>query len=37
MKLTLFLTDVSHTGVDVPPSLPSKEPKLVINNVYVKY
>ena len=25
-----FLIDVSHTGVEVPPSLPSKEPKLVM-------
>ena len=35
MKLILFLIDDSHTGVDVPSSLPSKEPKLVM--FYVKY
>ena len=36
MKFILFLIDDSHTGVDVPSSLPSKEPKLVLNNVLCK-
>ena len=34
MKLILFIIDVSHTQDDVPPSLPSKEPKLVMFYVY---
>ena len=34
MKLILFIIDVSHTQDDVPPSLPSKEPRLVMFYVY---
>ena len=30
MKVILFLIDVLQTQVEVPPSLPSKEPKLVM-------
>ena len=34
MKLILFIIDVSHTQDDVPPSLPSKEPRLVMLYIY---
>ena len=36
MKLILFLIDDPHTGVEVPSSLPPKEPKVVINNILCK-